>query len=128
MLGQQTLHMLSTLTPNFGSSTPKGARSFINASEGRSNASKKIMKTLALLEVSTSKNSTAKKDYDLTNESSLYASHNVNPLKINFHDNPCYSSIPPIIMQAMIMDASSIEEQLANTVTMIEGLTKHMQH
>uniref|UniRef100_M1DAW3 Uncharacterized protein n=1 Tax=Solanum tuberosum TaxID=4113 RepID=M1DAW3_SOLTU len=114
-LGQQTLQVLSASTPVFGSSNPKRASSSTNASEGGSSITEKIKATWALLEQSGSKNSTTRENYDSTNESSPYASHNVSPLKINLRDNPCYSPTSPMIMQTMLTVASSPEEQLAKS-------------
>ncbi|TMW98991.1 hypothetical protein EJD97_003209 [Solanum chilense] len=87
-----------------------------------------IKKTLSLLEQSGSKNSTTRKNYDSTNESSPRASLNVIPLKINLLNNPCYSPTSPMMMQTMVTGASSPEEQLTNLTKLVEGLTNHVQH
>ena len=54
-LGQHAPQVPSASTPVFGSSSSKGAR-FTNAPEGGSDVAKKIKKTLALLDLSGSKN------------------------------------------------------------------------
>ena len=127
MLGQQTLRVSSTSTPNFGS-TPKRSTSSTNALEGETVFLKKFKNTLALLEQSGSKNSTTRKNYESTNESSPSASRNTIPLQINLHDNPCYSPTSPMIMQIRVTVASSPEDQHANLTKLVEGLTKHVQH
>uniref|UniRef100_M1DFL0 Uncharacterized protein n=1 Tax=Solanum tuberosum TaxID=4113 RepID=M1DFL0_SOLTU len=76
MLGQQTPQVSSASTPVFGSATPKRLTFFTNILEGESSVAEKINKTLALLEQSGSKNSTTRKNYDSTNESSPRESHN----------------------------------------------------
>uniref|UniRef100_M0ZYI8 Uncharacterized protein n=1 Tax=Solanum tuberosum TaxID=4113 RepID=M0ZYI8_SOLTU len=128
MLGQQTLQVSSPSTLIFRSSTPKGVSSPTNALEGGVSVAEKIKKTLALVEQSGSKTSTTRENYDSTNESSLHASRNVIPLKINLRDNPFYSSTSPMIMQTMVTDASSPKEQLATLTKLVKGLTKHVQH
>uniref|UniRef100_M1CJP7 Uncharacterized protein n=1 Tax=Solanum tuberosum TaxID=4113 RepID=M1CJP7_SOLTU len=90
-LGQQTLQVSIASIPVFGSTTLKISSSSANALEGGSSVAEKIKRTLALLEQSCSKNSTTRESYDSTNESPPRASRNVNPLKINLRDNPCYS-------------------------------------
>ena len=51
----------------------------------------------------------------------------MSPLKINLRDNPCYSPASLMIMQTMVIDASSPKEQLANLTKLVEGLTRHIQ-
>uniref|UniRef100_M1ALA0 Uncharacterized protein n=1 Tax=Solanum tuberosum TaxID=4113 RepID=M1ALA0_SOLTU len=109
-LRQQTLQVSPASTLVFGSTTPKISSSSANALEGGSNVAEKIKKTLALLELSGSKNSTTRESYDSTNESPPRASRNMSPLKINLPDNPCYSPTSPMIMQTMVAVVSSSEE------------------
>uniref|UniRef100_M1DQN8 Uncharacterized protein n=1 Tax=Solanum tuberosum TaxID=4113 RepID=M1DQN8_SOLTU len=128
MLGQQALQVSSTSTPIFGSLTPKGSRSSTNSLEGGRSVAEMIKKTLALLEQSGFKNSTTKENYDSTNEFSPHASHNLSPSKINLHNNPCDYPTSPMIMQGMVTDVSSTEEQFTNLAKLVEGLTMHVYH
>ena len=87
MLGQQTLQVSFASTPVYGSATSKGSNFSTNALDGESNLAEKIKKALALLDQSSSNNSTTRKNYDSTNESSPYALCNVSPRKITLRDN-----------------------------------------
>lgn len=128
LLRQQTHPVSSVPTPIFGSSNPKGAKSNTNASEGGSNVAESLKKTLALLDHSSSKYSGAKSDGYLSKSSSPTTPHKLRSSKINLCDNLCYSPISPMIMQAMVTDVSSIEEQLVNLAKTINGLTKYIQN
>ena len=128
LLGQQTHPVSSAPTLIFGSSTPKGMKSNASASKGGSSVAELLKKTLALLEHSGSKYSGAKSDGRSTNESSPLTPHKLSTSKINLRDNPCYSPISSVIMQAMVTDASFVEEQLTNLTKAIKGLTDYVQN
>lgn len=66
--------------------------------------------TLAILEFSYSKSSTTKNDGYLTNRSFPPTLRELRTSKINLCDNPCYSSMSPMIIRAMATD----EEHLVN--------------
>ncbi|KAF3639244.1 hypothetical protein FXO38_22786 [Capsicum annuum] len=87
LLGKQTHPLLSAPTPVFGSSTPKGTNS---------------------------KYSGIRSDDRSSNSSSPTTPHRLSTSNINLCDNPCYSPTSLMIMQAMVIDASSMEEQLPN--------------
>ncbi|KAF3658802.1 putative TMV resistance protein N-like [Capsicum annuum] len=91
-----------------------GGRFHASASEGGSDVEESLKKTLASLEHSGFKYSGAKNDGCSTNASSPFTLRKLSTSKINLRDNPCYSPISPVIMQAMVTDASIVEEQLAN--------------
>ena len=112
--------------PVFGSSTPKGTKSNASASEGGSSVAELLKKTLDLLEYFGYKYSGAKSDSRSTNASSPLTPHKLSPSEINLCDNLCYSPTSPVIMQVMVTDASSVEEQLVNLTKTIEGLTNYV--
>ncbi|KAM3235023.1 hypothetical protein P3L10_015059 [Capsicum annuum] len=118
LLGRQTLPVSSAPTPVFRSSIPKGMKSNASASEGGN----------SVAEHSDSKYSDAKSDDRSSNSSSPTIPHKLSTLKIYLCDNPCYSPTSPVIMQAMVTDASSMKEQLANLAKVIDGLTKYVQN
>ncbi|KAK4357492.1 hypothetical protein RND71_023102 [Anisodus tanguticus] len=70
ILGQQALQGSFGLTLAFGSLSSKGTRSPTNPSEEGSSVAENIKKTLALLDLSGSKNSSMKKDYDISSDGS----------------------------------------------------------
>ncbi|PHT42111.1 Long chain acyl-CoA synthetase 4 [Capsicum baccatum] len=128
LLGQQTHPVSSGPAPVFGSSTLKGIKSNEIALEGGSSVVESLKKTLALLEHSGSKYFGAKSDDRSSNSSSSNTQHKLSTSKVNLRDNLCYSPTSPVIMQAMMTDASSMEEQLPNLAKAIEGLTKYVQN
>ncbi|PHU20349.1 Queuine tRNA-ribosyltransferase [Capsicum chinense] len=81
----------------------------------------------SILEHSGSKYFGAKNDGCSTNASFSFTPRKMSTLKINLHDNPCYSLTSSIIMQEIVTDASFVEEQLVNLMKVIEGLTKYVQ-
>lgn len=85
-------------------------------------------KTLALPEHSSLKYSGAKNDGRSMNMSSPLALHKLRTSNINLCDNICYSPTSPVIMQPMVIDASSMKKQLTNLTKAIEGLTKYIQN
>ncbi|KAK4363426.1 hypothetical protein RND71_018667 [Anisodus tanguticus] len=98
--GQQALQGSSSSTHAYGSSSSKGTRSSTNASLG---GTLKIKKTLALLDLSGSKNVFMKKDDDtLSEKSSPLTPHEVRQSKINLCDNPYYSPSSALAMQTMV--------------------------
>ncbi|KAK4360238.1 hypothetical protein RND71_019190 [Anisodus tanguticus] len=70
ILGQQALQGSYASTLAFGYSSSKGTRSSTNALEGGSSVAEKIKKTLALLDLSRSKNASTKKDDDTSSDRS----------------------------------------------------------
>ncbi|KAK4377785.1 hypothetical protein RND71_004081 [Anisodus tanguticus] len=104
-------------------------RSSANTSEGGSSVAEKIKKTLDLLDLSGSKNIYVKKDDDTSSyRSSPLTPHEVSQSNNNLFDNLCYSPTSPTIMHAIVTNASSMEETLANLTKVIDGLAKHMQN
>ncbi|KAK4348265.1 hypothetical protein RND71_034604 [Anisodus tanguticus] len=106
----------------------KGTRSSTNASEGGSSVAGKIKKTLALLDISGSKNSSMKEDDD-TSRSGSYplTPHEVRQSKINLYDNPYYSPSSVVATQEMAIEASIIEEQLSSLMKVVEVLSNNMK-
>ncbi|XP_070042439.1 uncharacterized protein [Nicotiana tomentosiformis] len=58
--------------------------------------------------------------------SSPLTPHSVSQSRIDMCDNPCYSPSSTTIMQAMVTNNSSVEDQLENLTEAIAGLTKCM--
>lgn len=108
-LGQQTLQVSSVSTHVFRSSSPKGLRSSTNPLEGGSNIAKMIKETLALLNLSGSKNFAMNEDDGTLNDfSSTFKPHSVCLLSINLCDNIFSSLSSTIVMQAMVTNVSFV--------------------
>lgn len=120
LLGQQTVQWSFTSNSILGFSTPERSRSSTNASKEGSSVADKIKQTSTLLNIFGFKNFTTKKNYDSISESSPHASRNMSLLKINLCDSLCYSSTSIMIMQTIVTDASSMEEQFANLAKLVE--------
>ncbi|KAK4357326.1 hypothetical protein RND71_022936 [Anisodus tanguticus] len=89
----------------------------------------KIKKTLALLDLSGSKNASVKKCDDTSSDiSSPLTPHEVSQSNTNLFDNLCYYPTSPTIMQAMVTNTSSMEETLANLTKVMDGFAKHVQN
>ncbi|PHT34362.1 Arginase 1, mitochondrial [Capsicum baccatum] len=82
---------------------------------------KKHLKRLALLEHSGSKYSGTKNDGCSTNAASSLTSYKLSTLKINLCHNLYYFPTSPVIMKAMVTDASFVEKHLTNLTRAIEG-------
>ncbi|XP_070050397.1 uncharacterized protein [Nicotiana tomentosiformis] len=120
---------LTSSSSSSSSSSSTGARCSTNALEGGSDVAEKIKKTLALLDLSGSKYSAVKEDNNASSDgSSPLTPHSVSHLRINMCDNLFYSPSSTTIMQAMVKNTPSVEEQLANLTEAIAGLTKCLQN